>query len=350
MGELELGSAFAGHVVRAVVGRGGMGLVYRAMHLALKREVALKVISPELSADPEFGERFQRECEAAAAIDHAHVIPIYDAGSENGQLYLTMRLVEGVDLARALVVRGRLEPIEAARLAAQLAGALDAAHRQGLVHRDIKPANVLLEEGRGDALYALLTDFGLSKRMDARNELTQVGIFVGTIDYAAPEQLRGGTIDVRTDVYALGCLLYHVLTGRVPYPGESDAAKILAHVEAPPPPLGSLVPGMPEGLEEVVRCAMAKERERRYASAGALGEAALASVGLAPALRPRGPAAPELTERATPRVDPDDRIPLPPGLTLEMGEQPFVGRDEMLATLRRRYARACSGAPQFALL
>jgi tetratricopeptide (TPR) repeat protein len=323
-----------------------MGLVYRAMHLALRREVALKVISPELSADPDFRERFQSECQAAAAIDHPHVIPIYDAGDADGRLYLTMRLVDGVDLARLLAVRERLEPIEAARLVAQLGGALDAAHRLGLVHRDIKPANVLLEDGGADGPQALLTDFGLSKRMQESREITQVGVFVGTIDYAAPEQLRGGTIDARTDVYALGCVLYHALTGRVPYPGDNDAVKIFAHVEAPPPPLVALVPGVPQALEEVVHCAMAKERERRYPSAGALGQAALAAVGLRSVAGPDGAREP----RSGAQSDLDTPIPMPPALVLETGGQPFVGRSAARATLRRRYAQACTGERQFVLL
>src|SRR4051812_22749745 len=188
MAELAVGSTFADHIIRGVAGRGGMGVVYRAVHLALKREVALKVIAAEFSTDDEFRMRFQDEATSAASIAHPHVVPIFHAGEEEGLLFVTMRYVDGTDLARLLLSRGRLAPVLAVRLTAEVADALQAAHERGLVHRDVKPANVLIEGADGTGA-ALLTDFGLTKQLG--RERTHAGVFVGTYDYAAPEQFRG---------------------------------------------------------------------------------------------------------------------------------------------------------------
>src|SRR3954469_3892562 len=267
MPELAVGSTFADHIIRGVAGRGGMGVVYRAVHLALKRQVALKLIGPEHSGSAEFRERFQRECETAASILHPRVVPIYHAGEEHGLLYVTMRYVEGSDLYR-LLQRGRLEPAHAAKLIGQVAEALDAAHQRGVVHRDVNPANILLETDGS----ALLTDFGLTKQASDR-ALTKDGTFVGTLDYAAPEQFRGDPVDARTDVYALGGVLYHALTGRVPYPRESDAAKMYAHLEMPPPSVTVLVEEVPEALGHVVQRAMAKDPADRFQSGGEMAAA-----------------------------------------------------------------------------
>ena len=208
MSEFEPGSTFADHVIEDVAGRGGMGIVYRARHIPLDREVALKVIAPEFSSDEEFRRRFQREFRAAASIQHPNVVPIYHAAEEDGLLYVTMRFVKGTDLARLLHLRSRLEPDLAAAIIAQVAEALDAAHRIGIVHRDVKPANVLLE---GE--HALLTDFGLMKNLRSKTQITDVRSVIGTFDYAAPEQLREAPVDARTDVYALGAVLYQTVTG-----------------------------------------------------------------------------------------------------------------------------------------
>src|SRR3954453_9351283 len=272
MAELAVGSTFADHIIRGVAGRGGMGVVYRAVHLALKREVALKVIASEFSEDAEFRRRFQDEATAAASIQHPHVIPIYHAGEEERRLDVTMRSVDAPDLARMLISRGRLLPELVVRIGAEMAEALEAAHARGLVHRDVKPANVLLEGASGEGA-ALLTDFGLTKQLG--RERTQAGVFVGTFDYAAPEQFRGDAVDARTDVYALGCVLYQALSGRVPYPAETDAAKMYAHMEKPPPPVSVLAEDVPVALSEVVRRAMAKDPADRFQSASELRIAAL---------------------------------------------------------------------------
>src|SRR3954453_22662983 len=223
MDELEIGATFAEHVIRGVAGRGGMGIVYRAMHIPLKREVALKVIAPGVSADEEFRTRFRHEFEVAASIQHPNVIPIYHAGEFEDTLYVTMRYVGGVDLARLIMLETRLEPVRAAVLLGQVAAALDAAHARGLVHRDVKPANVLVE-GTGELEHALLTDFGLTKVLQSNTKVTRTGTVIGTFDYTAPEQLNGSDVDARTDVYALGCVLFQTLTGRVPFPRDTVAA------------------------------------------------------------------------------------------------------------------------------
>jgi streptogramin lyase len=274
MATLLVGQVVGGHRIESVAGRGGMGVVYRATHLALNRVVALKLIAPELAQDAEFRARFKRESELAASLDHPNVVPIYHAGEDDGLLYVTMRFVDGTDLREMIALRGRLEPAQAARIVSQVASALDAAHARGLVHRDIKPANVLVSL---DERHAYLTDFGLTKQASSQTGLTKTGMMVGTLDYIAPEQLQGATVDARTDVYALGCVLFEALTGRVPYPRDSEPAKMWAHMSEPPPAVTAAAPGLPAPFDEVVGRSMAKEPDRRYPSAGDLGRAALAA-------------------------------------------------------------------------
>src|SRR3954471_3028668 len=241
MGELEPGTIFAGHRIEMVAGRGGMGVVYKATQLALDRTVALKVIAAGLLEDQTVRNRFVRESKVAASIDHPNVIPIYYAGEEDGIAYIAMRYVAGDDV-RSLVRReGPLEPSKAARIVAQIASALDAAHSAGLVHRDIKPANVLI--ATEDHVY--LTDFGLTKHALSIAGSTKPGHWVGTLDYVAPEQIRGERVDARADIYALGCLLHYTLTGDVPFKRDSDEAKLWAHLQDPPPK-PSTQPGVPE--------------------------------------------------------------------------------------------------------
>ncbi len=271
MDQVEIGSVFAGHRIESVAGRGGMGVVYVATHLALQRRVALKLIAHELSGDDSFRERFKQESMTAASIDHPNVIPIYHAGEEDGKLYITMRYVEGTDLRAMIEDRGKIEPAAAAQIVSEVASALDAAHARGLVHRDVKPANVLM--GQGGQAY--LTDFGLTKHT-SQSGLTKTGMFVGTLDYIAPEQLQGGEVDARVDVYALGCVLYQALSGKVPYPRDSEPAKIWAHMQEPPPSVTGL-PDVPPQFEDVVQRAMAKQPDDRFLSTGDLGRAAVAA-------------------------------------------------------------------------
>src|SRR3954452_8552497 len=271
-----------------------MGVVYRATQLGLDRSVALKVITPAFAEDQEFRARFQREAKLAASIEHPNVIPVYEAGEHDGVLFIAMRFVDGTDLKTLLNREGRLEPLRAARFVNQIASALDAAHAAGLVHRDVKPANALLASQ--DHVY--LTDFGLTKRAASGSAMTKTGQMVGTVDYVAPEQVEGGSVDARTDVYSLACVLYHLLTGRVPFDKPTEMAKLFAHVHENPPRPSDSVAGLPGPLNDVVRRGMAKDPTKRFLSAGDLGRAALAAAehrGLDEPERSvaRGEAAPE---------------------------------------------------------
>jgi serine/threonine protein kinase len=254
-----------------------MGVVYRATDLALDRTVALKVLAEDVAGDPDFRRRFVTESKLAASLDHPNVIPIYAAGDADGVLYIAMRFVEGEDLRSILRAEGALEPRRAVRLIAQIASALDAAHAHGLVHRDVKPANVLVTAD--DHVY--LTDFGLSKRLAADADRTRTGMLLGTLDYIAPEQIRHDSIGPWTDVYALGCLSFHLLTGAVPFPLDSEEGKLWAHVSEPPPDLG------PPFGEALCR-ALAKRPRDRFPTAGALGAALVAADALAPRAWIRG--------------------------------------------------------------
>ncbi|MGH2973751.1 MAG: protein kinase domain-containing protein [Solirubrobacterales bacterium] len=265
------GATFAGHRIESEIGRGGMGVVYRAHHLALERDRALKLIAPALSADRAFRERFRREARVAAAIDHPNVIPGFDSGEEDGTLYLTMRLVEGVDLRRLVAREGPLVPDRAAEVIGGVAAALDAAHAQGLVHRDVKPANILVESVGGQER-VFLTDFGISRIATAGTVRTSSGELLGSVDYVAPEQIEGKGGDHRVDVYALGAVLYFALTGKAPFPLESDLAKLYAHAHAPRPRPSQLIPGLSPALDDVVARAMAIGPSDRYPSAGSLAE------------------------------------------------------------------------------
>ncbi len=265
MRQLGPGEEIGGYRIEALAGRGGMGLVYRARQRRPDRTVAIKVIAPELASDPAFRARFEQESATAAEIEHPNVIPVYEVGEDDGLLFISMRFVQGVDLGRLLAQSGRLDPERAAHLVSQTADALDAAHAQGLVHRDVKPGNILVASG--DHVY--LTDFGLTKRTTDSRGMTQTGMFVGTVDYIAPEQVEGRRVDARADVYALGCVTYELLSGNVPFPRDSDIAKIFAHVSDPPPRLT----GVPEPLADAVEKAMAKRPEDRYVSAGDFGRA-----------------------------------------------------------------------------
>jgi serine/threonine protein kinase len=259
-----------------------MGVVYRATQLALGREVAIKLIATERSDDPVFRERFTSESRIAASIEHANVIPVYEAGEDDGLLFIAMRLVEGFDLGQLLARTGPLMPERATHMIAQVAGALDAAHGRGLVHRDVKPANVLVTADQPE--HAYLTDFGLAKYAGALSRITRADQFLGTLDYLAPEQIRGEELDASADIYALTGVLYHCLTGETPFQRDSEAATMWAHVSAPSPSAVRVRPELPEELDEVIARGMAKDPSDRYASAGDLARAAALALGLAPQL------------------------------------------------------------------
>jgi len=275
---LEPTAIIAGYKIEEILGRGGMGVVYRATQLTLGREVAIKLIATERSDDPVFRERFTSESRIAASIEHASVIPVYEAGEDDGLLFIAMRLVEGLDLGRLLAHLGPLSPERAARVTVQVAGALDAAHARGLVHRDVKPANVLVTADQPE--HAYLTDFGVAKYAGALTRITRADQWVGTLDYLAPEQIRGEEVDARADIYALTGVLYHCLTGETPFQRDSEAATMWAHVSAPPPTLSRIRSDLPEDLDEVIAHGMAKDPAERYASAGELARATALALGL----------------------------------------------------------------------
>ena len=261
MAEPAIGSTLGGYRVDALIARGGMGVVYRATHLALERPVALKVIARHLADDESFRERFLRESRLAARLDHPSVVPVYDAREEEGELIVAMRLVEGGDLKRRIAAHGPLQPAEAIELLGQVASALDTAHAAGIVHRDVKPHNILLEGDR-----AFLTDFGLAKALGDSGVLDGASI-AGTVEYMSPEQWQGKSVGPAADVYSLGCVLYESLTGIVPYARQAEDTE----------------PEIPEGLDAVIERAVAKDPARRYPTASGLIEAAREHEGDAPA-------------------------------------------------------------------
>jgi len=281
--QIEIGSEFVGYRLEEVVGRGGMGVVYRAHDLRLKRTVALKLMAPELALDERFRERFSRESELAMSLEHPNVVPIHDAGEFEGRLYLAMRHVEGTDLKALLREEELLGPARALAITAQIANALDAAHAKGLVHRDVKPSNVLLDPDQ----HAYLADFGLTRRLSEQGVQSGDGRSMGTPSYLAPEQIEGGPVDGRADIYSLGCLLYECLTGEAPFARDSRLAVAWAHLEEEPPSIGDRVPQLPAAIDDVIHKAMAKDPEERYATCGELIAAAEDALGLGPVAPPR---------------------------------------------------------------
>jgi serine/threonine protein kinase len=261
---LARGSTFAGYEIETVVGVGGIGILYRARQLRLDRPVALKLVEPDKASDPVVRERLRREARAVAALDHPNVVPLYEAGEQDGTVFIVTRWVEGTELGALIHSEGPMDPARAARTAAQIAAALEVAHEKELVHRDVKPSNVILTPE--DHVY--LTDFALVKRAGTAAGLTAVDQMLGTVDYVAPEQIEGGEPDARGDVYALGCVLYEMLAGEPPFAAEKGGmAKMWSHVNADPPPLRERRPEVPAALEEAVRAAMAKAPGERPTAA-----------------------------------------------------------------------------------
>jgi YVTN family beta-propeller protein len=272
----------AGYRAEELIGRGGMGEVYRALDVRLGRPVALKVLAARVAEDHRFRERLLRESRLAASLDHPNVVPIYEAGEEDGRLFIAMRYVRGPDLKALLRREGALEPERAVGIAEQIAGALDAAHRRGLVHRDVKPSNVLLDS-EGEREHCYLADFGLTQSASERGPTD--GQFMGTVAYVAPEQIRGDKVDGRTDQYGLACLMFECLTGGVPYGDRSEVAAIFAHLEEPIPSVGARRPGLPAAIDAVLERGMAKDPDNRFESCGALVAAAAEALELRPAER-----------------------------------------------------------------
>ena len=281
---LPAGTTFAGYQIDGVLARGGMGVVYLATQLRPRRTVALKLIAPQYATDPSYRERFLREVDALAALEHPHIVPIYDAGECDGELFLAMRYLDGPDLAAILREEGLLDPGRALLLLGPIADALDAAHAQGIVHRDVTPANIRLDR-RGDPY---LTDFGLTRKAASQGSLTLASGPIGTPAYMAPEQFAAASqpsdpkLASRIDVYSLGCVLCTCLTGSPPYPRDTYEAALWAHVHEPPPRLTSRRPALPTALDGVLATALAKDAAARYPSAGALVTAARMAAGAGP--------------------------------------------------------------------
>jgi non-specific serine/threonine protein kinase len=315
---LQPGAEVAGYRVLSELGRGGMGLVYEAEHVRLGRKAALKLLTPDLAADSNVRDRFVQESRLIAAIDHPNIIPIYDAGEIGETLYIAMRLVGGGDLAK-LIGRERTLGVErTVALVEQAAAALDAAHARGMVHRDVKPANVLLDDAASDR--AFLTDFGVAKLTGGARE-TKAGMFIGSVDYASPEQIQGGEIAPAVDVYALGCVLFECLTGRRPYRKNTNVAILFGHLRDPPPRVTDERDELPKAIDEVVATALAKDPAERYGSCGELAAAARAAlVGEAAAAR-------ALRQRVSTKPG-SERAPLPTPAT------ELVGRESELEAVR----------------
>jgi serine/threonine-protein kinase len=271
------GTVVAGLRVESLIGVGAMGAVYLAEDKATGRQVALKLLAPELGRDERFRQRFLRESQLAASLDHPHIVPMLASGEDAGVLYLVMAYVDGSDLRELLRREGRLEPERALRLLAQIAGALDVAHATGLVHRDVKPGNILVtEEPEGE--HAYVCDFGLARHLSSASSLTTDRGLVGTIDYIPPEQIEGGAIDGRADVYSLGCVLFECLAGMRPFDRESELSVVFAHLNEPPPRLSDLRPELPTAFDGVFATALAKSPSGRYSTCAELSEAARAAV------------------------------------------------------------------------
>jgi hypothetical protein len=371
-----VGDEFAGYRTRAVLGRGGMSVVYQAENLRLSNVLALKVLAPELAADDMFRARFLEESRIAASLNHPNVIPIYDMGSSDDLLYIAMRYVSGTDLRQMIKKRGRLQPETALFLLGQAARALDTAHHRGLVHRDVKPGNMLIERGadEADPDHVYLADFGITKHAMSRTGLTSTGQFLGTIDYVAPEQIRGTSVEGLADQYSLGCVLYECLTGRVPFEKDLDAAIIWAHVEEAPTMPTILRPELPPEIDEVFGRVLAKRPDERYGSCREFIEAARAALGF-PGPRTQsslayaaGPGGPWTSAPADGPAGPDRYSwsqpsqgqatgpagPVPPGIAAASPSGPGQSRDGrpdasktagILTAHRRGYGAAGPGGP-----
>jgi hypothetical protein len=339
--QLERGSLIGGYRIDEVISRGGMGVVYRATNVALRRIYAVKVLAPELSDDVHFRDRFKREMRIAASLHHPNVVGIHYAGEHEGMLFLVMDYVYGTDLRQILLKTGAVDPDRAVDLMMQFAGALDSAHAKGLVHRDVKPANMLITVRDGEE-HGYLTDFGLAKRADNVGALTSKGVVVGTVDYMAPEQITGNPTDARTDIYALGCVFFEMLSGKVPYERENSVATLFAHVHEPPPALPESLGALYPTFGEVIEKAMAKEPDGRYLSPGDFARDAAAAldgtrytgpptiVAIGEA-RPTGSGVPAV-EQATPEVEEAPPAVAPTAASAEPEPPPAAGEETRIPT------------------
>jgi len=268
------GERFAGFELEERIGEGGMGVIFRARDPRLGRDVALRIIAADVAGDAVTRARLNRESNALGSVDHPNVVPIYDAGESDGRLYIASRWVNGTSLSALVAEQGPLEPRRAVRIVNQVASALQAAHALGIMHRNVKPSSVLVTETD----HAYLTDFGVARRASDLTGLTMQEHLVGSFEYLAPEYLEGGPVDARVDIYGLGCVLYEGLTGEVPYPEPTPAAKMYAHRSADPPSVPARRPDVPPALDAVVRRAMAKDPSERHQTPGEFASEAAGAV------------------------------------------------------------------------
>jgi serine/threonine-protein kinase len=326
------GSRIAGYRLEEQIGEGGMAVVFRARDERLQRQVALKILTPALAADEEFRRRFIRESRSAAAVDDPHIVPVFEAGEANGVLFIAMRYVPGGDVGTLVRRQGPLPGVRAAAIVSAVASALDAAHAAGLVHRDVKPANMLVDARPGRPDHVYLSDFGLTKGSWSSTSLTSTGHFMGTLDYSAPEQIRGQQVDARTDEYALACVAFVLLSGQPPFHRNEAMAVMYAHLSVPPPALTSLRPGLPPAVDEIMQRALAKAPEDRYPSCGEFADALRVALGLRryssdPALAPQ------------PRASADEAAPLAVAQASLTGARAAVkGSDEAVELYQRTLA------------
>jgi serine/threonine-protein kinase len=327
------GSRIAGYRLEEQIGEGGMAVVFRARDERLHRQVALKILSPALAADEEFRRRFIRESRSAAAVDDPHIVPVFEAGEANGVLFIAMRYVPGGDVGT--LVR-RLGPLPGARVAAiisAVASALDAAHAAGLVHRDVKPANMLVDARPGRPDHVYLSDFGLTKGSWSSTSLTAAGHFMGTLDYSAPEQIRGQKVDARTDEYALACVAFVLLSGQPPFHRNEAMAVMYAHLSVPPPTLTSLRPELPPEVDEIMQRALAKAPEDRYPSCGEFADALRIALGLR-----RYNSDPAIAPQPQPQASADQGAPLAVAHASVTGIQAARGSDQAIELYQQTLA------------
>jgi serine/threonine protein kinase len=324
------GSRIAGYRLEEQIGEGGMAVVFRARDERLHRQVALKILSPTQAADEEFRRRFIRESRSAAAVDDPHIVPVFEAGEANGVLFIAMRYVPGGDVGTLVRRQGPLPGARTAAIVSAVASALDAAHAAGLVHRDVKPANMLVDSGPGRPDHIYLSDFGLTKGSWSSTSLTATGHFMGTLDYSAPEQIRGQQVDARTDEYALACVAFTLLSGQPPFHRNEAMAVMYGHLSVPPPMLTALRPGLPPEVDDIMQRALAKAAEDRYPSCGEFADALRIALGLRrynsdPVIAPH------------PQVSADQAAPLAAQASLT-GAPPAQGSGEAIELYQRTLA------------
>ncbi len=313
-GALSAGSELGGYRIDGLIGRGGMGIVYLAERPRLGSKVALKLLNAELAADERFKDRFVRESQMASALDHPNIIPVYDAGEADGRFFIAMRYVDGPSLKTLLEETGSLDLERALSLLAQLGSALDAAHQNNLIHRDVKPANILIARGGASSFgeHVYLTDFGVSKRVGSHSGLTATGQFIGTLSYAAPEQIEGKSVDGRADLYAVACVLYEMLAGSPPFKRDNDVALLWAHVTEPAPRLSEVRDDLPPELDAAIAKGMAKSPDERQPSCAQLVAEVRAACQTRTAAGSSALAATVIVEESATAADPGSSPPTVP--------------------------------------